>query len=472
MDPIGLQKFIDRVWDDSIIDELVEYIKIPNKSPLFDADWAQQGYMEDAVKLAEKWCLAQNISGLDLQVVRLNKRTPLIYIDIPGDSEDCILLYGHLDKQPEMEGWREDLGPWKPVLENDKLYGRGGADDGYALFASLTAIMALREQNLSHAHIKIIIECCEESGSYDLPYYIDTLQDKLGKPDLVICLDSGCGNYEQLWLTTSLRGLVGGDLNVQILSEGVHSGDASGIVPSSFRIARQLLSRLENEEDGEIIPAEFHAEIPQVRVDQAKQAARLLKNAVYRKFPLIAGANPTHFEESELVLRRTWRPALSITGAGGLPSLDKAGNVLRPNTILKLSLRIPPSVDANAASAALKELLEKDPPYGAKVSFTADQAASGWHAPPLEPWLEDSVQQASQSFFQQAAAQMGEGGSIPFMGMLGEKFPQSQFVITGVLGPNSNAHGPNEFLHIPTAKRLTACVAKIIFDHYLQKQEK
>jgi acetylornithine deacetylase/succinyl-diaminopimelate desuccinylase-like protein len=433
---------------------------------MFDAQWAEHGHMDRAVALMESWARAQPIPGMQLEVVRLPGRTPLIFIEIPGQGDDTVLLYGHLDKQPEMTGWSDHLGPWKPVLEGAKLYGRGGADDGYAIFGSLAAIMALQSQGLPHSRCVVMIEACEESGSYDLPYYVDHLAARIGKPSLIVCLDSGCGNYDQLWLTTSLRGLTGGNLVVKVLEEGVHSGDASGVVASSFRILRQVLSRLEDEVTGKIKPQELHVEIPAQRVEQAKRTAEILGDAVFAKFPLVEGMSPMASDLSELVLNRTWRPALSITGVGGLPPLDAAGNVLRPYTAVKVSLRVPPTLDAVKGGEFVKRLLEKDPPYGAEVTFELEKAGSGWNAPQLAPWLEKSVDAASREFFGAPVAYNGEGGSIPFMGMLGEKFPGAQFLITGVLGPHSNAHGPNEFLHIPTGKRMSMCVARVVSDHY------
>jgi acetylornithine deacetylase/succinyl-diaminopimelate desuccinylase-like protein len=458
--------FISSMWDEQIVPRLVEYIKIPNKSPMFDAKWAEHGYMDQAVALMEQWARAQPIAGMKLEVVRLPGRTPLIFIDIPGKGDDCVLLYGHLDKQPEMTGWSDHLGPWKPVLEGDRLYGRGAADDGYAIFGSLSAIAALEAQGIFHSRCVVMIEACEESGSYDLPYYVDHLAARIGQPSLVVCLDSGCGNYDQLWLTTSLRGMTGGNLTVKVLEEGVHSGDASGIVPSSFRILRQVLSRLEDEVTGAIKPRELYVDIPAERVEQAKITAKVLGDAVYSKFPLAEGMRPVASDVTELVLNRTWRPSLAITGVGGLPALDSAGNVMRPSTSVKLSIRLPPVLDAARAGALVKQLLEKDPPYGAKVQFELEKASGGWNAPALSPWLERSIDDASRAYFGAPPAYNGEGGSIPFMGMLGEKFPRAQFLITGVLGPHSNAHGPNEFLHIPTGKKLSMCVAKVVADHY------
>jgi acetylornithine deacetylase/succinyl-diaminopimelate desuccinylase-like protein len=357
------------------------------------------------------------------------------------------------------------------VIEGDRLYGRGAADDGYALFGSLAAILALQDQGAPRARCVIMIEACEESGSYDLPYYVDHLAERIGKPSLVVCLDSGCGNYDQLWLTTSLRGMTGGNLSVQVLEEGVHSGDASGIVASSFRILRQVLSRLEDEASGRIKPQELYVDIPAQRVEQARRTAQVLGDAIYSKFPFVAGMQPVEKDLTELVLNRTWRPALAVTGLDGMPPLESAGNVLRPSTAVKLSLRLPPTLEGNSAGERVKRLLEADPPYGAKVSFALEKATSGWNAPALAQWLEASVDGASRGFFGAPPAYNGEGGSIPFMGMLGEKFPGAQFLITGVLGPHSNAHGPNEFLHIPTGKRVSMCVAKVLADHYKASEQ-
>lgn len=472
MDASKAGSFIGKLWNDEVVPRLTDYIKIPNKSPMFDKDWVAHGYMDAAVALMETWARAKlaALPGATLEVVRLPNRTPLIFIDVPAHgstarADDCVLLYGHLDKQPEMTGWNEGLGPWTPVLKGDRLYGRGGADDGYAIFGAVSALLALHEQGVPHARCVVMIEACEESGSPDLPAYVDHLAPRIGQPSLVVCLDSGCANYDQLWLTTSLRGMTGGELTVQVLTEGVHSGDASGVVPDSFRIMRQLLARLEDGATGKIIPKELYAEIPAERVEQAKQCAEILGDEVFDKFPWADGMHPVESDRVELILNRTWRPQLAITGADGLPPLADAGNVLRPSTGVKVSLRLPPTSNGNQAGEFVKKLLEADPPYGARVTFKLEKDGGGWNAPKLSDWLDGAVTQASQDAFGAPPAYMGEGGSIPFMGMLGEKFPRAQFLITGVLGPHSNAHGPNEFLHIPTGKKVSQVVASVVAAH-------
>jgi acetylornithine deacetylase/succinyl-diaminopimelate desuccinylase-like protein len=468
MDMQRLKKFVGAIWDESVVPSITDYIKIPNKSPAFDADWQKHGYMADAVKLMERWAREKiaALKGATLEVVQLAGRTPLIFIEIPGQNDDTVLLYGHLDKQPEMVGWEDGLGPWTPVRKGDRLFGRGAADDGYAIYAAISALLALRDQQAPHARCVILIEACEESGSPDLPYYVDHLAPRIGDVSLVVCLDSGCGDYDRLWLTTSLRGIAMGNLTVRVLDEGVHSGDASGIVPSSFRIARSLLSRVEDEATGAIKLADLFVQVPPQRIEQAKQAAKVLGDAVYSKLPFAGATKPMSQDLTELVLNRTWRPALAVTGMDGYPLPINGGNVLLPYTTAKLSFRLPPTLDADKATAMIKTALESNPPYGATVEFDAEHGQGGWNAPALSPWLEKSVASASLAAFGAPPAYMGEGGSIPFMAMLGAKFPKTQFVVTGVLGPHSNAHGPNEFLDIPTGKKVTMVVAQIVADHF------
>ncbi|HUR83248.1 MAG TPA: M20 family metallopeptidase [Thermoanaerobaculia bacterium] len=455
---------VDETWSSSIVPTLEQYIRIPNQSPLFDPDWRRNGHMHRAVALARSWVESQGIEGLKIEVHEIEDRTPVIFMEIDGDESSTVLMYGHLDKQPAMVGWEEGLGPWTPVLRGDKLYGRGGADDGYATFATIAAIKSLQQQGIAHSRIVVLIECCEESGSIDLPSYIDLLADRIGTPRLVICLDSGCGNYDQLWMTTSLRGSIVGNLHVEVLTEGVHSGDASGIVPSSFRVIRQILDRLEDAKTGNVLPKWLQVDVPAARLEEAKATAKVLGDETWNKFPFVEGMQPVTKDPLEALLNRTWRPMLAYIGQAGLPDLVQGGNVLRPKTSIKLSLRIPPSLDATDLEKNLKELLENDPPYGAKVWFEAEKGGAGWVAPEIASWLEESVERASRTYFGQGAMTFGEGGSIPFMGMLGTRFPQAQFLITGVLGPQSNAHGPNEFLHVGYAKKLTACVAQVLSD--------
>ena len=475
---------VSQAWDEDIVGQLSHYIGIPAKSPMFDADWAQHGFLDTVLQNAATWVEAQRVPGLTLEVIRLDGRTPVLFFEVPASSGSLaepasrassttpptVVMYGHLDKQPEFTGWRSDLGPWTPQYEDGKLYGRGGADDGYAVYASIAAIQALKSQGLAHPRIVGLIETSEESGSRDLLPYVDALRSRLGEVALVICLDSGAGNYDQLWLTSSLRGMATGVLKVEILTEGIHSGDASGLVPSSFRIMRQVLDRLEDSATGRLLPSAFHCEVPADRLAQAKAAAAILGDEVTKRFPWAhydcGGATtfalPTTTDPVEALLKRTWMPTLSVTGADGFPALADAGNVLRPYTAFKLSLRLPPLVDAATAVQQLKALLEDNAPYQARVTFEGLSAGTGWNAPSTAPWLEQAVNAASQAYFGADCGYIGQGGTIPLMNMLSTGFPKAQMMVCGVLGPKSNAHGPNEFLHVPYAKKLTAAVAQVI----------
>ena len=478
-DASRLADFVDRTWDEEIVPALTHYIQVPAKSPMFDADWAANGYIERVLRDAADWVESRKVAGLKLEIIRLEGRTPVLFFDVPatapGGNEpgaETVLLYGHLDKQPEFNGWRADLGPWTPKYVDGLLYGRGSADDGYAVYASLTAIMALDRQGVPRPRCVGLIETCEESGSFDLPAYIDLLRPRLGPVKLVVCLDSGAGNYDQLWLTTSLRGMVSGVLKVEILTEGVHSGDSSGLVPSSFRILRQVLDRLEDSATGELLPESFHCEIPADRIEQARATARILGDEVWKRFPWACGADggptlPTTTDPLQALLNRTWKPTLSVVGADGFPELKNAGNVLRPYTAFKLSLRLPPLVDGHEAAQRLKVLLEDNAPYNAKVTFGADgragaMGATGWNAPALAPWLETALNEASEAQFGAPCGYVGQGGTIPLMSLLQQSFPAAQMMVCGVLGPKSNAHGPNEFLHVPYGKKLTTAVAQVM----------
>jgi len=452
----------------SIVPRLCDYIRIPNKSPDFDPDWQAHGHMDRAAELMAAWCREQKIKGLKVEIIRAGDRTPLLLCEIPGTGPGTTMLYGHMDKQPEFTGWAEGLSPWEPVIRDGRLYGRGGADDGYAVFSSLTAIRLLQQQAIPHARCVVLIEACEESGSYDLPYYVDALADRIGTPSLVVCLDAECGNYDQLWCTTSLRGNLVGTLSMEMLTEGVHSGAGTGVAASVFRIARTLLGRVENDVTGDLLLEELYAEIPPARKTQARAAAAVLGDQVAGKIPFIPGAHPLTDAPYELILNSTWRPSFTITGAGGLPTLQNAGNVLLPRLDLKLSFRLPPTTDAAIAATIVKKRLEADPPYGARVTFEVGSSLAGWDAPALAPWLERSMREASNASFGRDAMYLGTGGSIPFIGLLGERFPGTQFLVTGVLGPQANAHGPNEFLHLDYAQKLTVCVAKVLADHCRQ----
>ncbi len=467
MDKTAVAQTVRQTWEAEILPSLSDLVAIPALSPMFDAQWATNGHLDAAVEHVREWLAARDIPGAQVEVVQLPDRTPVLLLDVPatGDDKGTVLLYGHLDKQPPVGGWAEGLGPWKPVLKDGRLYGRGAADDGYAGYAATAAIEAVRAGGGSHSRCVVILETGEESGSPDLPAYLEQLEDRLGDVSLIVCLDSGGNDYERLWLTTSLRGLASATVTVRVLDSGQHSGLASGVVPSSFRVLRRLLDRIEDAESGEIVIKEMHVDIPDDRIAEAAATVAATPGAFRTTFPLHADTRPVDDDEVELILNNSWRPTLSVIGADGFPIPVDAGNVLRPFTTLSLSFRLPPTADSTAALEAVREALTVDVPYNATVELSRVEHVDGWNAPQPAPWLRDALDQVSTDVFGNPWATVGLGGSIPFMGLLARRYPAAQFVITGALGADSNAHVPNEWLHVKQAVRLTEAVAHLLDAH-------
>lgn len=444
---------------------LEQYTTIECLSPDFDPSWHSHGAIDGAVELLATWCAARELPAATVEIVRLPGRTPLLYAEIAATDERhqaTTLLYGHFDKQPALGPWEKGLDPFTPVLRGDRLFGRGTADDGYATFAAFSAIESLAQQGVPHGRILVLIEGSEESGSPDLDAYLDHLAPRLGTPSLVICLDSGCVTYDRLWITTSLRGIITGNLHVEVLKNGVHSGQAGGIVPSSFRVARELLSQIEDEATGDLLLDELASEVPSHRLEEIAQVAESFGTEGAGLFPIVDGLELAGTTAAERIERGTWRASLAVTAQAGIPDLEAGGNVLRPFTTLRLSIRLPPNVDAARATDAVSKALTAAPPHGAHVSFESPHFAQGWDAPPLAAWLAEAVDAGSRKYFGKPPSAIGLGGSIPFLDSLGRRYPATQFLATGVLGPESNAHGPNEFLHLPTAAAVTCCVADIL----------
>jgi acetylornithine deacetylase/succinyl-diaminopimelate desuccinylase-like protein len=470
VDNTTVRTTVRQAWGSDILASLSELVAIPAESPSFDQQWATSGHLDAAAEHVRQWLLGRRVPDAVVEIVRLPGRTPVLLMDVPAADgvpaeAGTVLLYGHLDKQPPVGGWSAGLGPWIPVLRDGRLYGRGAADDGYSGYAAAAAIEAVRAAGGSHGRCVVVLETAEESGSPDLPAYLEHLAERLGTVALVVCLDSGGYDYDRLWLTTSLRGLVSLDVTVRVLPAGQHSGLASGVVPSSFRILRQLLDRLEDSVTGEVLPPEMHAEIPAGRVDEVKAVVEALPGVVRHAFPFAEGVRTVSDDDVELILNNTWRPTMSVVGAAGFPEPAHAGNVLRPFSTLKLSFRLPPTADSDVALDALRKALTAEVPYGAQVELGHFESANGWDAPPLAPWLRSCLDELSESVFGNPWRTLGIGGSIPFMAMLGKLYPDAQFVVTGAIGPDSNAHVPDESLHLEQAARVTESVAMIIDAH-------
>lgn len=461
----------EEYWEQEALPVLSDYTRIPCLSPEFDSEWEAHDEIGRAATLLEDWASKRPIDGLSVEMLRLPGLTPLIVAEVApsatgGRAESApTLLYGHLDKQPPLGAWRSGLGPFEPVREDDRLYGRGTADDGYSIFAALGAIEIAQRADKPHGRCVAIIEASEESGSPHLGAYLGALSDRLGSdgPGLVVCLDSGAASYDRLWSTTSLRGLVAATITVRVLAEGIHSGGGGGLVPDSFRLLRQVLSRIEDEKTGEILLESCGVDVPPARRAEAETLLRELGETVLGHFPTVAGLRLANGKDAVgQLLARSWEAALAFVGIDGVPAVADAGNVLRPFTEARIAMRIPPSASAEAVSHELVGRLTNEPPEGAIVEVSEVVPANGFDAPTTADWLSKSSAEASLAYFGAPGRTMGEGGTIPFLSTLLSSYPQAQFLVTGVLGPESNAHGPNEMLHIPTAKRLTAAVAHVL----------
>ncbi len=459
----GLLSMSDEIWEQSILPSLSNFIEIKALSPLFEPDWDKLGELDATIDLFCEWVERQELDGLTYSVHRIEDRSPVLLITVEGTGPGEVVFYSHLDKQPSKpELWSEGLGPLSAVRRGPWLFGRGSIDDGYGGYLCVAALKLLQNSNTPHPKCSFLIETCEESGSYDLPPYLEALKEDLGEPDMIVVMDSGGPDYEHIWITEALRGLISGTLSIKVSHEGIHSGTSGGSIPSSFRIARTLLDRVEDSNSGQILIPEMHVDISDDLRKKAESLAGVVGNSLWDQLPTVDSLKPVSEDTADMILGMNWQPSLCVIGADGLPSVQVAGNVLRTNTDLKLSFRIPPGVDADTIEPILKETLEKDPPYGAQVTFSPDSSANGFHSPPLEGEVRRAITESSVHFTGKPPLATWIGGTIPFMAMMQSRYPSAKFLCTGASGPGNNAHGPDEKLHIPSAKRLTAVLATTV----------
>jgi len=450
------------------IEGLMNLVRVPNLSPDYDKEFLTNGLIMKAIDVTKAWMETQGIKGLQSTVYHDPGRWPLLRVDIPafnGGSRH-ILCYGHLDKMPHLDaaGWSEGLSATNPVIRGPKVYGRGTNDDGYNSFLVITALRYLEEHNLPHPKITILLETGEESSDEEITRYLHDLHDSIGDVDLICILDAESQDYETVWMCKSLRGVVAGVLSVKHLAVPCHSGMATGLVPSTFRIARELISRIENEKTGEILFPEAHVEIPQNRIDQCNAIAAHLGQGSVEIVTLLPGAKYLSEDFGQLLLNKAWKPGLAVTGQRGLPIVEEGSNVIRPETALKLSLRIPPGVDAEKCQAAMKKILEADPPYGATVEFKPLGAGCGWYGKDFDPLLDAAIKKATKAAFGAEPLYYGEGGSIPLCNTFQELWGKAQIIVTGCAGPDAKPHGYDESLDLPYTGKFTAVVASIFCD--------
>lgn len=485
---------IDKFWKSSIKSDFEQFVRIESITPQYVMGSTAEklkGICE-ALNLAMDWVNKQSDLNATLtagipqgspcaanqahETVETDAAhlTPILLIQIPGTAPEgsgSVLMYGHWDKQAiaDVKAWNEPkgsmkTGPFQPNIANGRLYGRGTADDGYALFFSIAAIQALRANGIPYPTVNFILDFDEEGGSVNLERYLEKFSFKIGTPDLCITLDSGAGDYNRIWNTTTERGIVTGTLTVKVLTDSVHSGDGSGIIPNPQRIMRHLLSRLEDPVTGKILPSEFQVEVPATYLaDVFSQATNIVPSTI-KGFPWFGYATTAASNPVELILNRIWRAGLAVTGVDGLPSTAAANNVVVGSVSYQLSLRLPPPLRIDEVQRQLKDLFEKDPPYGATVTYDYEgaPAANGWMSPPQPRWLSEAIDQASQVLFQQPSAPLGDGGTQPVLAILKEKFKETLFFASGVAGPGNNEHAANENLNIKYAEQLSACEAYVL----------
>ena len=461
------REIIDAHWDNWYVKGLCEFIEVPNLTPMVDPNYLTNGLNEKAMALVDDYINKLEIKGISKKIFQPDGMTPLIVYAVDkaeGGSDAQIMFYGHLDKQPWMDGWDEGLGPTKPVIRGEYLYGRGGGDDGYSPFSTMLAIKNAQLQGIKHSRIVLVLETEEESGSPNLINLLNIAKDFIGNPDYLFCLDSGAFDYNQLWLTSSLRGITLMDVTVKAGKGGYHSGEVGGIVPETFRVMRHLLNRLDDPKTG-LPMEELNTELPAYARPEAERMVALSGEAMCKKYKMEEGVKYCSQDNLvEMYLNNTWRANLSVTGAGGLPDYNRAGNVVRPQTTLRLSYRLPPNMDCHKAAAIVKQKLTTDVPHDCIVEIKGDHNGNGWCMKDPEPWFHDVINNASKNFYDREYGSYGMGGSIPFLSQLGGLYPNTFIVALGLLGPQSNAHAPNESVNLTYAKKLTMCMSHILVD--------
>ncbi len=457
-----MKTYIHDAWKGDTLEALSRFISIPAKSKDFDDQWQEHGFLHRSLEEGKSWAQKHFPSGT-FEIIQLPGIPPVLFFDIPatgGHTGKPVLFYGHFDKQPETSGWDEGLGPWTPVVKNGRLYGRGAVDDGYCFYSTLTAVKALEVSGKSHPRICGLFETDEESGSTDLAQYINMLKDRVGSPAFICILDLFATDFSRVWITQSLRGIVGLIVKVSVLSAPSHSGVASGIVPSSFRIMRALLDRLEDSRTGEVLIKSMHSPIPGYILDMAKDISAEYDPRTGFKYH--AGTQSAQPDAYTALIAGTWKPTLSVLGADGLPPTATASGLVRSSTSLKLSFRIPPGVNARAALDDTIRALTTDVPYNATVEISQASASEGFCAPEWPQWLRQSSEKITRNLFGTSVGSVLCGASIGTLPAFQAAFPGAPFINTGALGPDSGAHAANEWLDLAYVEKLTEWVAEVV----------
>lgn len=457
-------------WTGEHLAALSAFVAIPSVSPAFDSAWERSGALAAAVDLVADWFTDRTaLPGVRAHRLRINGRTPLLIVDIPAFDPDqadgphrTVLAYGHLDVQPAGGGWTV-TDPFRPVVRESRLYGRGAGDDKYVPLAVVAALEALRAANQAHPQVILLLETSEESSSVDLPAHLAAHGGLLGQPDLIVCLDTFVPDTSRLWHSTSMRGIVVADLSVAVAREGLHSGLVGGVVPSSFRLLRALLDRIENSSTGACLLPSLHADVPAGHCDALRRQAERSRPPA-SGLPLLPGVRPLSGDPLAQLLAQSWEPSVAYVGMDGMPATGAAGSVLRASTTVRLSIRLPPTVRAIDAVAALRATLEADPPAGATVRLDVHGAEDGWSTTVPEG-LGVLLDEAGVAGYGARAAECGGGATIPPLGILARRFPEAAIVPLGLVTPSCNPHGPDEHIDLDSAERLTIALATLLASH-------
>lgn len=460
-----LKNTIEQFWLEEAQPTLMDFIRLPSKSTAFDPQWKEHGYLLQACRLAANW-IQKIIPDATCEIIEDEGKTPCLFVEIGSNDlerqEKTIAFYGHLDKQPENEGWKDGLGPWTPYFDGEYLFGRGACDDGYSVFAMITAVETLRRSKMKHPRIVAIFETQEESGSSDLEGYLHQLKAKIGSPECFIVLDNQCGDYNRLWLNTSLRGNISGTLSVSTMSYGVHSGSFSGIVPDPFTVAMTLLGRIQHPETGEILLDTLQAQIPALRLKQIQEVSLRMGDQIWKTAPLLENVQPKYGNNDAILIQSTWKPSLTIIGIDGIPSIQNAGNVIQGSVSLRLSFRIPPGIDIDNALQSINDCFTQNIPYGCSVTWNSLEYLPGWCAPSHSVKYEKLFHDAGEQVFEEKTLACGQGASIGFIPKFEKLFPKTEIILIGVLGPQSNAHSPNEALNVLYTQKLIETIAIVL----------
>ena len=444
-----------------------KFVAVPNTSKAFDPEWETNGRLETACQLCIEYAQAIQIEGIELEMHKDPGVSPLLLGRVAPSKQVGsirIVTYGHLDKQPyHSEEWEEGLHPTTPVEKNGYLYGRGAVDDGYNFFTVLAVLKAFQELRIPHDEFLLFYECNEESGCTDIAHYLNKLKEQIGAPDVMFCLDEGSVSNQMFSLSTSLRGALNFSLKVSVLEKSMHSGVASGIVPSSFRIARELLERIESGKTGEMVP-ELQVPVPEQKLKEASANAKLNGSGIHTSLCMCKGVQPVTLNLEELYLNNVWKAQMEVIGQGGIPSLAQAGNVLRDHTELLVSLRTPPTLSCTAAFDTIKNILTSQVPYNAKVEVEMESFGDGWFSGHLSAALISTVDKHSMEVFGNPALLYGSGCTIPFIHLIQQQLPKTLLLVTGADLPDSGIHGPNERLDIEFLVRFAKTFACILVD--------